>query len=93
MPAGVTNFTPKAGDVVMISELVTHGALSWVPRDRDRRFLTLRYMQQHESVRGDLRRFSAEVYARLSPETLELAEPASFGHTKEIVRQDRVALS
>jgi len=93
VPAGVTNFTPKAGDVVMISELVTHGALSWVPRDRDRRFLTLRYMQQHESVRGDLRRFCAEVCARLSPETLELVEPASFGHTKEIVRRDEVALS
>ncbi|MCH2658810.1 hypothetical protein MK163_00035, partial [bacterium] len=67
--------------------------LSWVPRDRDRRFLTLRYMQQHESVRGDLRRFSAEVCARLSPETLELVEPASFDHTKEIVRRDEVALS
>ena len=79
--------------MVIISELVTHGALSWVPKDRDRRFLTLRYMQQHESVRGDLKRFSAEVSARLSPETLELTEPASFGHTKEIVRRAGVALS
>ena len=77
--------------MVIISELVTHGALSWVPRDRDRRFLTLRYMQQHESVRGGLRRFSAEVCARLSADTLELAEPASFEHTKEIVRREGVA--
>ena len=48
-------------------------------------------MQQHESVRGDLRRFSAEVCARLSPDTLELAEPASFEHTKEIVGREGVA--
>ena len=95
VPEGMLNITPRAGDVVMISELVTHGALSWVPRDRDRRFLTLRYMQQHESVRGrgDLRCFSDEVCARLSPETLELAELAPFDHTKAIVRRDGVALS
>ena len=95
VPEGMLNITPRAGDVVMISELVTHGALSWVPRDRDRHFLTLRYMQQHESVRGrgDLRCFSPEVCARLSPETLELVELAPFDHTKEIVRRDGVVLS
>ena len=95
VPEGMLNITPRAGDVVMISELVTHGALSWVPRDRDRHFLTLRYMQQHESVRGrgDLRCFSPEVCARLSPETLELVELAPFDHTKEIVRRDWVLLS
>ncbi len=93
VPEGVLNITPKAGDVVIISELVTHGALSWVPQDRDRRFLTLRYMQQHESVRGDLMRFAPEVCERLSPETLELAEPASFHHVKEIVKRDVVTLS
>ena len=93
VPEGVLNVTPKAGDVVIISELVTHGALSWVPEDRDRRFLTLRYMQQHESVRGGLDRFSPEVKARLSPETLELASPAAFTHTKEIVTQEVVTLS
>ena len=93
VPEGVLNVTPKAGDVVIISELVTHGALSWVPQDRDRRFLTLRYMQQHESVRGGLDRFSPEVKARLSPETLELASPAAFTHTKEIVEQEVVTLS
>ena len=93
MPEGVLNVTPKAGDVVIISELVTHGALSWVPKDRDRRFLTLRYMQQHESVRGSLDCFSPEIKARLSRETLELAAPASFGHTKEIVKREVVLLS
>ena len=93
VPEGVLNVTPRAGDVVIISELLTHGALSWVPRDRDRRFLTLRYMQQHESVRGDLDRFSPETKARLSPETLELAEPASFEHTKKIIEGEIIELS
>ncbi len=93
VPEGVTNFTPRAGDVVVMSEHLTHGALSWVPQDRDRRFLTLRYMQQHESVRGSLDCFSPDVKARLAPETLELAAPASFGHTKEIVKREVVALS
>lgn len=60
---------------------------------KDGKILTLRYMQQHESVRGGLDRFSPEVKARLSPETLELAAPASFNHTKEIVKREGVALS
>ena len=30
---GVTNVSPSAGDVVIISEHLTHGALSWVPQD------------------------------------------------------------
>ena len=29
VPEGIKNFTPKAGDVVVISELLVHGALSW----------------------------------------------------------------
>ena len=37
----------RVGDVVVISELVVHGALSWQPKDRQRRFLTLRYCSQH----------------------------------------------
>jgi hypothetical protein len=41
--AGVLGVYPKAGDVVVISERTLHGALRWQPRDRDRRFLTLRY--------------------------------------------------
>ena len=41
-----TNITPRAGDVVFISELLTHGILHWKPKDRDRRFLILRYQPQ-----------------------------------------------
>jgi hypothetical protein len=42
VPPGVLNVCPKAGDVVVISERVLHGALRWRPRDRERRFLTCR---------------------------------------------------
>ena len=41
VPAGIKNFNPKAGDVVVISELLVHGALSWQAKDRDRRFFVV----------------------------------------------------
>ena len=90
VPEGVTNFTPKAGDVVIISEHLTHGALSWAPKDRDRRFLTLRYGVQHL---GPGRDFPDAFKARLSPETLELMETHDFNTTKEIVEREVVELS
>jgi len=40
VPPGVVNITPKVGDVVVISELLTHGALTWQPKDRERRDVT-----------------------------------------------------
>jgi len=86
VPPGVHNFTPAAGDVVIISELLIHGALSWKPRDRDRRFMIMRYGVQH-MVTGSIRPFPEEIRARLSPETLELIEVAPHNHTKEIVKQ------
>ena len=42
MPPGVLNVCAKAGDVVVISERMLHGALRWQPKDRERRFLTCR---------------------------------------------------
>ena len=90
VPEGVLNITPKAGDVVIISELVTHGALSWAPKDRDRRFLTLRYGVQHL---GPGRDFPDAFKARLSPETLELMETHDFNTTKEIVEREVGELS
>ena len=90
VPEGVTNFTPRAGDVVIISEHLTHGALSWLPPDRDRRFLTLRYSVQHI---GPTSPFPDGVKANLSPETLQLIAVQDFNHTKEIVEQDLITLS
>ena len=89
IPEGVVNITPKAGDFVIISELLTHGALPWKPKDRYRCVLTLRYRPQH---RGESR-VSEEVRSRLSPETLELISQAGHYETKEIVKKDVVTLT
>ena len=49
----IKNITPKAGDVIVLSELTTHGVLIWKPKDRDRRFLLLRYKTQYfQDYRG-----------------------------------------
>ena len=88
IPLGVENITPKAGDILIISELLTHGALPWKPKDRYRCFLVLRYRPQD---RGESR-VSSEVRERLAPETLELISHADLSHTKEIVKKDVVRL-
>ena len=84
-----TNITPRAGDVVFISELLTHGILHWKPEDRDRRFLILRYQPQYAG-QGT---FPQEILDRLSPETRELTEPAFYKHVKEIVKKDQITLT
>ncbi len=84
-----TNITPKAGDIVIISELLTHGVLRWKPTDRDRRFLVLRYFPQFKGRHG----LPQVILDRLSPETLELVESAPYGHIKEIVKQDKITLT
>lgn len=89
IPPGVENITPKAGDILIISELLTHGALPWIPKDRYRCFLVLRYRPQD---RGESR-VPPEVRERLAPETLELISRADTTHTKEIVKKDVVRLS
>ena len=84
-----TNLTPKAGDYLFCSELLTHGVLQWKPKDRDRRFLILRYRPQFEG-RASL---PQEIMERLAPETQELVESAGYGHTKEIAKTDEVILA
>ena len=85
----LVNVTPKAGDVVVLSELTVHGVLIWKPTDRDRRFLILRYKTQYFSNdRGRKHPFPEEVWERLSPETQKLSEITSYGHTKSIISPD-----
>ena len=85
----LVNVTPKAGDVIILSELTVHGVRIWKPTDRDRRFLILRYKTQYFSdVRGRKHPFPEEVWERLSPEAQELSESASYGHTKSIISPD-----
>jgi len=88
----LVNVTPKAGDVVVLSELMVHEVRIWKPTDRDRRFLILHYKTQYFSdaiadAIDDLGRkhpFPEEVWERLSLETQELSETAAYGHTKSI---------
>lgn len=89
IPKGVENITPKAGDILIISELLTHGALPWQPKDRYRCILTLRYRPQD---RGESR-VPEVVRTRLAPETLELISRADHNHTKEIVKKDIITLT
>ena len=84
VPPGVHNVAARAGDVAIISERLIHGALSWKPQDRDRRFMIMRYGVQHV-VPSTLTPF-AEVRDRLSPETIELSEVAPYQHIKEVVK-------
>jgi len=73
-----------------MSERRTHGALSWGPKDRDRRFLTLRYGVQHI---GPSDPFPDGVKAKLSPETLELIAVRDFNDRKEITTRDTLELT
>ncbi|HBS42136.1 MAG TPA: hypothetical protein DEA26_05610, partial [Oceanospirillales bacterium] len=47
IPAGVVNITPDAGDVVLFSELLSHGVRTWRCADRERRMINFRYKMQH----------------------------------------------
>ena len=90
VPEGVVNITPKAGDVVIISELLTHGTLHWRHTHRGRIFLTLRYWAQHKASPI---LFPEEIKARLSPETLELIQGMPYSHEKKIGKIQKVVLS
>ena len=87
--------TPKAGNVVVISELLTHGNKIWRPKDRDHRFIIMRYVPQFIGVTdGNVTfPFPDEILERLSPETRELTEFAPWGRVKDIVNRDLVTLS
>ena len=94
-PFGIVNITPRAGDVVIASDQVVHGALKWKPKDRGRRFLVFRYAPQYmlawtSSQDIDL---PQEILDRLSPETKELLSKEYITHTKEIVDRPSVSIS
>ena len=83
MPPGLLNITPQAGDVVIITELLTHGSMYWKPEERDRRFLVLRYMPQYLLAHGGS--YPEAIVGRVSPETRELMEVARYEDSKAIV--------
>ena len=89
----IKNIIPRAGDVIVLSELTTHGVLIWKPKDRDRRFLILRYKTQYfQDEQGERYVYSKELMDKLSPETQELMAYGSYWHDKEIVKRDTVDL-
>ena len=60
----IKNITPRAGDVIVLSELTTHGVLIWKPKDRDRRFLLLRYKTQYfQDEQGERYVYGQEFWA------------------------------
>ena len=89
LPEGVVNITPRAGDMVAMNELVTHGVLPWTPRghDRTRMILVLRYVPQYQRNRE----LPEAIQRRLAPDTLELTSHAGYQDVKEIVRRDTTA--
>jgi ectoine hydroxylase-related dioxygenase (phytanoyl-CoA dioxygenase family) len=89
LPPGVINITPKAGDFVIMPELMTHGTLTWQPKNRQRRSLVLRYRPQYKGQRF----LPDAIIERLSPETQELTETAHYTHTKEVAKQATVELT
>ena len=84
-----TNLTPKAGDFLFISELLTHGVLQWKPTDRSRQMIIMRYRPQYEGKVS----LPQEIIDRLSPEIQELVSSAPYSHIKNIINQDPVTLS
>ena len=74
--------TPRAGDVVVISESLSHGALQWQPEDRLRRTLVLHYRPQFRGLPS-----VPEVLCdRLSPQTRELMAYVHYNHVKDILK-------
>jgi len=84
-----TNLIPKSGDFLVISELLTQGVLRWRHKDKDRRFLVLRYVPQYEGKMS----LPEAILELLVPETQELVSSVGYGHQKEITQQDVVTLS
>ncbi len=82
LPPPLINVTPRAGDVVVMPEALTHGALPWQPADRERWVVVLRYTLKNgprNARRSDVAENSYEAYPErwnetLLPETLELVK-------------------
>ena len=72
-----------------MNELVTHGALPWLSKDRMRMILVLRYHPQYTGGSE----FPEAIKKRLSPETLELTSRVGYQETKEIVNRDEINLT
>ena len=97
LPAGVVNVTPRAGDVIVMTEMLAHGTLQWKPTDRQRRTLVLRYRPQYRNRRGaEIERVTVApkaIQERLSPQVGELMDYAHYIDVKEIAKEEVVRLT
>ena len=89
LPDGVVNVTPRAGDAIVMTEMLAHGTLQWKPTDRQRRTLVLRYRPQYKNRTGP----SEAIQERLSPQVRELMEYAHYTDVKEIAKVEAVQLT
>ena len=89
IPDGIVNVTPRAGDVVVMTEMLVHGTLQWQPRNRQRRLLVLRYRPQFKGQS----RVADVVRNRLSPQIRELMDYGHYTHIKEIIKTVVVSLT
>ena len=89
LPAGVVNVTPRAGDVIVMTEMLAHGTLQWKPTERQRRTLVLRY-RPHYKIRAGA---SEAIQERLSPQVRELMDYAHYTDVKEIAKEEVVRLT
>jgi ectoine hydroxylase-related dioxygenase (phytanoyl-CoA dioxygenase family) len=86
---GLVQLAPiRAGDVIVMPEALTHGVMPWLPQDRARRTLMLRYQQQTMPPHMNPP-IGPDIIARLAPETRELIAQGSIAHTKEVAKKRR----
>lgn len=78
---GMTPVFPKAGDMMVMPEAMTHAVMPWVPTDRPRHVLGLRFEAQH--LGGD-QMWPQPILERLSANTRELLQHAHYTYTKGI---------
>ena len=84
---GVVNVTPRAGDVVIVNEELTHGTMKWNPTDRNRIVFLLGCGPQHVVGSQLTEDYPQHMFDKLSPETREFLEMVPVRHTKEIVNR------
>ena len=86
---GMTPICPRAGDMMIMPEAMTHGVMPWIPTDRPRYVLGLRYQSQHL---GGSQTWPDGILEKLSPNTRELLQHCHYTYTKGIAQVSRVEL-
>ncbi len=90
---GVVNVSPRAGDVVIVNEELTHGTMKWNPTDRSRIVFLLGCGPQHVVGSQLTEDYPQQIFDKLSTETREFLEMTPVRYTKEIVNRENGAQS